>query len=123
MATKKDQFRHVNEQNRGVLKILLGYVIESKRLELEYAEMLKKEKDKLSRNLKSEIATLEDDSSPTPETKFDSHSKPSDAPFQPEPQLQADTSFDAESNLPSAHLQMQLDSKFEVSGTIHKKGR
>ena len=53
--------------------------------EREKAERLKREK--AAEKLKREMAAAAEDSSLIPETKLDSHLKPPDAPFQPEPHL------------------------------------
>ena len=52
--------------------------------EREKAERLKREK---AERMEREKAAVEEDHSLIPETKFDSDPKPSDTPFQPEPQF------------------------------------
>ena len=55
--------------------------------EREKAERLKREKAEMAERLEREKAVVEEDHSPIPETKFDSDPKPSDTPFQADPQL------------------------------------
>ena len=55
--------------------------------EREKAERLKREKAEMAERLEREKAAVEEDNSLIHETKFDSDPKPSDTPFQTDPQL------------------------------------